>query len=205
MNATQLFFDQGMPGSLSYDAYRSMIEALLEEGKTTGSNHSELYVNFTRMNLQRMKRIKKNYQPSDDLAQLVQQCRTQTWLVLTEAWCGDAAQSVPMMANLAELNEDIDLKLILRDEHPEIMDNYLTDGGKGIPKLIALSPDGLEYFTWGPRPAPAQQMVRDYKAMEEPKPDYLSFAETVQKWYAADAGKTFEFELKHCLSTLIVA
>lgn len=190
-----------MPGSLSYNAYRLLIEELLSEEKTTGTNHSELYVNFTRMNLQRMKRIKKTYTPSAEISEMVKQCPHQTWLVLTEAWCGDAAQSLPMMANLAELNEHIELRLILRDEHPEIMENYLTDGGKGIPKLIALSPESVEYFNWGPRPAPAQQMVRDYKAMEEPKPDYLTFAESVQRWYGADAGQTFERELKHCLST----
>lgn len=202
MIALNHFFEKGLPGSRSYEAYRVHIEELLAEGKTTGTNFSELYVNFTKMNLQRMKRIKKTYSPSADITALVKQCTAQTWLILTEAWCGDAAQSVPMMANLAELNDQIELKLILRDEHPEIMNNYLTDGGKGIPKLIALSPEGAEYFNWGPRPAPAQQMVRDYKAMEEPKPDYLTFAETVQRWYAADGGQTFERELKHCLSTL---
>ncbi len=202
MNALTRFVDAGMPGSMSYNGYRLLIERLLEEDKTTGTNHSALYVNFTRMNLQRMKRVKKTYTPSSALVDLVKTSEKQTWLVLTEAWCGDAAQSVPMMANLAELSDNITLKLILRDEHEEIMNLYLTDGGKGIPKLIALNANGLEVFNWGPRPAPAQQMVRDYKAMAEPKPDYLTFAESVQRWYGADAGKTFEREMIYCLSTV---
>jgi hypothetical protein len=201
MNALTNWFVQGMPDALTYNGYISHIEELLANNKTTGANQSELYVNFTRLNLQRMSRIYKTYAPNAELLEAVKRLPAQTWVVITEAWCGDAAQSVPLIARLAEANEHIALKLILRDQNPAIMDLYLTDGGKGIPIWIALGNEGNELFHWGPRPEPAQQMVRDYKAMEEPKPAYLDFAETVQRWYAADRGATFSDEALRCFST----
>lgn len=205
MKALHEFYQQGMPGSMTYNAYANLISTLLDEGKTTGPNQSDLYVNFTKLNFTRMKRVKKTFRPPQPLAELVKTQQKQTWLIISEAWCGDAAQSVPMMANLAEENPDIELRIILRDEHPEIMNLFLTDGGKGIPILIALDESGKVLFYWGPRPEPAQQMVRDYKALPEPKPDYLEFAESVQRWYAADRGTTFSQEISDRLLTLNMA
>lgn len=180
---------------MSFDAYMQLTEQLAAEGKTTGPNQSEVLIHFTKLNLTRMRRIAKSYSPSAEIKAAVEALPAQKWLVITEPWCGDAAQTVPMMAALAALNSKIELRLILRDSHTDIMDLFLTDGGKGIPKLVAISPENSVLFHWGPRPAPAQQMVRDYKAMPEPKPDYLTFAESVQKWYLADRGQTFEAEI----------
>ncbi len=202
MKALNEFYQNGLPGSMTYDAYVNLISNLLEEEKTTGPNQSDLYVNFTKLNYTRMNRVKKTFSPAQPLLDLVKAQKNQTWLVISEAWCGDAAQSVPMMANLAEKNPEIKLQIILRDEHPEIMDLFLTDGGKGIPVLIVLNETGKVLFHWGPRPEPAQQMVRDYKALPDPKPDYLKFAESVQSWYAADRGKTFSQEIADHLLTV---
>lgn len=203
MNALSTYLASGMPGSMNYLEYLSRIESLLKEGKTTGDNHSPLYLNFTELNLTRMKRVGKTYTPSSSLIASTEQLEPQTWIVITEAWCGDAAQSVPMMHRLASLNPSIDFRLILRDEHPEIMDLFLTDGGKGIPVLIAINAAHEVVFHWGPRPQEAQQMVRDYKAKPEPKPDYLSFAEDLQRWYAKDRGSSFDKELLAVFSTLL--
>jgi hypothetical protein len=205
MNALQTYFQQGIPGSLNYGEYVQRIDTLLAAGKTTGNNHSEFYLNYTQLNVRRMNRVAKTFKLGDDLRQLLVAAIPQTWLVLTEAWCGDAAQSLPLMNALAAANPDIKLRLILRDEHPEIMNLYLTDGGKGIPVLISLAADGHELFHWGPRPAPAQQMVRDYKAAPEPKDDYMKFTEKLQLWYLEDGGKTFQNEFKALISTLNAA
>src|SRR5690606_18563271 len=88
----------------------------------------------------------------------------QTWLVLTEAWCGDAAQSIPFMVKAASHSPLVDIRFILRDEHPRVMDGYLTHGGRSIPKLIALQNENLEeLFTWGPRPQVLQQQYLAYR------------------------------------------
>lgn len=199
MNALINYLEAGMPQSLSFDDYIALTEQLAADGKTTGLNQSEVLIHFTKLNLTRMRRIVKSYSPSAEIKAAVEALPPQTWIIITEPWCGDAAQTVPMMAALAALNSKIDLRLILRDSHADIMDLFLTDGGKGIPKLVAISPENSVLFHWGPRPAQAQQMVRDYKSMPEPKPDYLKFAESVQKWYLADAGKTFETEVRYLL------
>lgn len=195
MKALTSYLESGMPNSMSYDAYLALSEQLAFEGKTTGPNQSEVLIHFTKLNLTRMRRIAKGYVPSAEIKAAIEALPAQTWMVISEPWCGDAAQTVPMMAALAALNPNINLHLILRDSHTDIMDLFLTDGGKGIPKLVAISPENRVLFHWGPRPAQAQQMVRDFKAMPEPKPDYLKFAESVQKWYLADAGYSFEQEL----------
>ena len=60
------------------------------------------------------------------------------WLVLSEGWCGDAAQLLPVINKKAELSENIKLKVLLRDENEELMNQFLTNGGKAIPKLIII-------------------------------------------------------------------
>lgn len=203
MNELKKWMDAGMPASMSYSAYIILTEELLAQGRTTGENQSDLYINFTQLNLQRMRRIAKTFTPNDALAQFTRQLTPQTWVVITEPWCGDAAQTVPLIAALAQLNQGIELRLILRDEHPAIMNLYLTNGGKAIPIWVALNEAHEAMFTWGPRPAEAQQMVRDYKAMEAPKPDYLEFAQSVQKWYTADQGRSFSSEVSKLFSTVV--
>lgn len=113
--------------------------------------------------------------------------------MLTEAWCGDAAQNLPVIAKVAQLNPHITLTLLLRDEHPEIMDVYLTHGGKSIPKLIAVAENGTELFTWGPRPEALQELVEAYKA--NPDRPYAEFLEEVQRWYNADKTESVQREL----------
>ncbi len=131
---------------------------------------------------------------SADLQQLAYQIPApQTWYVLTEAWCGDAAQNLPVIAKVAGLNPHITLTLLLRDEHPEIMNAYLTHGGKSIPKLIALDDDGNELFTWGPRPQVLQEIVWDYK--KNPTVPYTEFLEHAQRWYNTDKTESVQGEM----------
>jgi hypothetical protein len=203
MNALQKELTAGLKDAMGYQQYLKLIEQLHETNSTTGINQSELYVNFSKLNYRRMKRVYKTFSINADLAQVIEQLPPSTWVVITEAWCGDAAQTVPLMARLAELNPAIDLKLLLRDSHDSIMNEYLTNGGKAIPILVGFNAQYEQLFVWGPRPQPAQQMVRDYKALSEPKPDYLTFAESVQKWYTADAGFTFSEEMTALLSPLV--
>jgi len=187
---TQTHINQAM----SYEDYVKLIQHLLSENKTTGENHSPAMIDYTKMNLRRMQRISKTIALEELLVMKLQHVATpMIWLVLTEAWCGDAAQNVPVLAKMADENDQISLKLILRDENLDVMDAYLTAGGRSIPKLICLTADLKELGTWGPRPQPVQQMVREFK--QQGNGDYKKFTEQVQLWYARDKTQTMQREM----------
>lgn len=185
----------------SYESYRKLIDELLTEDKTTGDNHSEDYLNYTKMNVQRMNRMDKTIDLSDELRSKLKDlpCKL-NWLVLTEAWCGDAAQNVPILAKIAAQSDNINLRLLLRDEHLEIMDQYLTNGGRAIPKLAVFDEQFNELATWGPRPDEVQEMVLENKRTE--KLPYQEFAKVVQKWYAKDKGKSLQLEIQELLEEI---
>lgn len=189
---TQHLVDQ----SMTYSAYRELIDKLLDQQKTTGHIHTEAYLDYTRMNVQRMNRWDKTAKVSDSLKEAIQAIQEdQLWLVITEAWCGDAAQNIPYLVKLAELNPRIQIRFILRDSHPEVMDEYLTDGARSIPKLVAVTADlGCELFIWGPRPQSAHDMVMDYKK-DSKGMSYQEFSQTLHLWYAKNKNAELEEEL----------
>jgi len=182
--------------AMSYPKYRELAVQLHAAGKTTGPDQSETMLNYSKMNEHRMKRLDKTIVLSDEIVAAVNAVKApQTWLVITELWCGDAAQNVPFMNKLAELNPLIELKLVLRDENPELINRFLTNGGKSIPILIALNNQQEVLWKWGPRPVYAQNMMYAYKNAPEPKMLYNEFAETLHKWYADDKTKSSQSEL----------
>jgi hypothetical protein len=114
-------------------------------------------------------------------------------LVLTEDWCGDAANTVPVIARLAEVVPHIELRLLKRDEHPELMDGYLTAGARSIPLAIALDSDFSPLGRWGPRPRELQEFVlREKRAGIRPSADIYRDTRT---WYARDRGASTLREL----------
>lgn len=187
-------------GSFDYAEYRKHIAERLEQGLSTGDGVPESYVQYSKLNETRMNRIDKTLNLDPETVAAIEAIDEPVqWVVLTEGWCGDAAQNVPIIAALADLNPLIELHLILRDQHLELMDAFLTNGGRSIPKLIAVRKSTGEIIgQWGPRPEAAQQMVRDYKAQPEGEREpYADFQIKVQKWYAEDKGYSTqkEFEL----------
>lgn len=188
--------------ALSYQQFISLSERLLQENRTTGANQSQAMIEYTRLNDRRMKRLNKTLNLETPLVEKLKGISTPwIWLVLTEAWCGDGAQNIPVLAKMADQNENISLKVLLRDENLDIMDNYLTNGGRSIPKMICLTPDLEEIGTWGPRPKPVLQMVADFKKI--PDGDYKAFAEKVQLWYARDKAQAIQAELTDLLDEWI--
>lgn len=180
---------KSLENTYTYQEYKDLVKQLLAEGKSTGSNQSEDLTNYSMLNDRRMKRLDKTIKISDDIGQeIIQLKEPQTWLVLTEGWCGDAAQNLPVLQKMTDLNENINLKLVLRDENLELMDLFLTNGGRSIPKLIALDRDNNVIDSWGPRPTVATKMVDAYKA-ENGALD-AHFKEDLQVWYNKDKGKS---------------
>ena len=177
--------------TISYKDYRALVRNLLAEGKATGPEQSEDLTNYSRLNDRRMKRLDKTIKISEEVMLAFQKIKQpQTWLVLTEGWCGDAAQNIPVLNKIAEATEQIDLKIVLRDEHLPLMDLFLTNGGRSIPKLIALDKDNNVIDSWGPRPTTATKMAADYK--EKNGALDLVFKEDLQVWYNKDKGKSVQ-------------
>ena len=192
--------DKVIENAYTYEEYRNMIDELLAEGKTTGSNHSDSMIHYTKMNAHRMNRLDKRSDLTDDLkAELDKVQELMIWLVLTEAWCGDAAQNLPVINKMAEYSDKIDLKLILRDENLAIMDQFLTNGkSRSIPKLISIDKETKEVLgSWGPRPATARELY-DSLRNDENIP-YQEVSEKLQKWYTENQNQEIQSEFAELL------
>ena len=181
--------------AISYEAYKQLVDDLLAAGKATGPASSEALVHYSALNQQRMHRLEKTTEVLPAVREQVSGIgKPQTWLVLTEGWCGDAAQSLPVMHALAELNPLISLRLLLRDDNLELMDRYLTNGvSRSIPKLIGLdTATGEELFTWGPRPTALQE---SFMGMRGEGLSYDVIKEELQRWYNKDKTASIQQEL----------
>jgi hypothetical protein len=195
-------FKKKIQEAYNYEDYRSMIDELVAQGKTTGPIQGEMMMQHTTMNVQRMNKWGKIAKFDASAIERVNNLKcVHTWLVLTEAWCGDAAQNIPFMAKLAEQSPLINLKLLLRDENLDLMDQYLTNGGRGIPKLIVLNDKNEVVGDWGPRPEAAQEILHKHKTSEDW--DHDAFHKELHLWYAKDRGQTTTHELldlvDHCM------
>jgi len=107
-------------------------------------------------------------------------------LVIAEDWCGDASSTVPVLARLASDAPGLELRVILRDQNPEVMDQYLTNGSRSIPIVIALDDRFRELGHWGPRPRELQAWVMANR-LTVPKAELYP---QVRHWYARDHGET---------------
>jgi len=181
--------------AISYEALVALFDELVAKGQTTGFDQSEAFVHYTVLNQQRMHRWEKTIQLLPSVESAMRSITLpQTWLVLTEAWCGDAAHIIPVLHTLAALNPLITLGFVFRDENPELMDRYLTNGvSRSIPKLIAVDTATLEeLFTWGPRPAPLQEI---FLKMRDEGMAYAAIKEELQRWYNKDKAVTIQQEM----------
>lgn len=185
---------------MSYKAYRNQVSELVENKSTTGEAQTQALINYTMLNDRRMKRWDKTVKVSEQVAEVVNNyTKKVTWLVLTESWCGDAAHVMPVINKIAELNPNIDFKVVLRDDHEDLMNAFLTNGNKSIPKLIAIDNEENRVLdSYGPRPSTATKLVNEYKA------EYgvltPEFKEDLQRWYNKDKGQTAIKDLLELLS-----
>lgn len=181
--------------ALTYEQYHQLIKKLLWEGKTTGADQGVDQLKYAKLNFRRMKRVFRTTLISEDLIDIFQKIdRKQLWVVLSEGWCGDVAEILPALARLAEQTEKIDLRILLRDENPELMEAYLTNGKRSIPKLIALDDKTkTELFTWGPRPKIFQNLALGRKIDPRMSPD--EFYELLHKEYTLDKTNSLQKEL----------
>ena len=158
---------------ISSEAYRTFFEEVVAKGEPYGPPDAGHGIDYTKLNLARTRRIE-----------------------ITEPWCGDGAQNLPVLQALAALAPKIDMHILLRDSHLEVMDRYLTNGGRSIPKLVAFDGEGKELFQWGPRPAAAQALVLGNKTLPEAERlDKDALAEALHRWYHGNGGMEVMNEL----------
>jgi len=181
--------EKSIETSQSYKSYTDLVSKLVSEESTTGNEKTEPFINYTMLNNRRMKRWNKTIKISEEVKEkLAKNENKMTWLALTESWCGDAAHVMPVFNKLAELNDSIDFKVVLRDENEDLMSLFLTDGNKSIPKLIMIdNASGEVINSYGPRPSEATKMVNDYK--KEHGKLSLEFKKDLQSWYNNDKGQ----------------
>lgn len=186
----EIIVQKALQKAMSYPNYRALVDEHVKLGTSTGPNQTEALSNYTMLNQRRMKRLDKTTKISkEDQETLASFDKDITWLVLTESWCGDAAQTMPVMHKMAEMsNGNIALKVVLRDENLELMNEFLYNGGRSIPKLIAIDNTTNKIIgDWGPRPSIATKMVNDYK--EEHGKLTPEFKQDLQVWYNKDKGQ----------------
>ena len=203
--------DKILAASQTYSSFRREVDRLLVIKKSTGEDHSESMLAYTRQNVQRMNKWDKILTLTEDSQLRIQGiARPVILLTIVEAWCGDVAQILPVLSRIAEASPMVDLQIVLRDEHPELMDQFLTNGARAIPKVIILDKETNEVMgTWGPRPSEAQAMVMDMKETvkilpEEEQADFRQkSSEAMHAWYARDKGQRVQIEFLNTLMPLV--
>lgn len=192
-----IFSEEG----LSYTAYRNLIDELLAQHKTTGPDHSEAMLHYTKMNVHRMSRVDKTVALNEGLLNVLTSLQgSYRLLVISEGWCGDAAQIVPVFDKIAStFPEKFKLRFVLRDMNLPLIDAHLTNGGRAIPVLLVLGEAGNVMAKWGPRPNEIQELLKEWKKEET---DIMALAEKLHGWYAKDKTANTQKELTLLFSGL---
>ncbi|MCF6140015.1 thioredoxin family protein [Flavobacterium sp. K77] len=191
--------NQSLKQSYSYPEYKQLITDLLTQNKSTGSQQTADLTHYSALNEARMKRLDKTIVVTPEIMNGLQTLRKEyILLVITEGWCGDAAQILPIINKMAALTPSIELRLVLRDDNEELMNLFLTNNAKSIPIVIAVEKEtGTVLNSWGPRPNGALELVSNYKKEFGVIDDNLKT--NLQLWYLQDKGLSTQSEILQLL------
>lgn len=184
----------------TYAEFRALVGRLAAGHRTTGPEQSPGLVRYTDQNQGHLDRAYALPLLPGLLEQLRTQHQPEQWLVLGEAWCGDTAHILPILAHLAdESGGRVALHVVLRSEHPALMAAHQTDGKNSIPKLIRRdAATGADLGDWGPRPAAAQELA--HRLHNDKLLHTNQVVKQMNEWYAADNGQSVQQELLALLS-----
>mgnify|MGYP000078865302 CR=1 FL=1 len=187
------FADRRPHNGLSYADYRAQWREQKDQSANGLDPDERKTLHYLNYNWERQAHVHDNYTPSEDLQKAMDAIdEPQLWMVLTEPWCGDSAFLLPVLAEAAALSDDISLRILLRDDNLDVMDQYLTDGSRSIPKMAAFGEDGEELFTWGPRPEGARQKFAE---LREQYDDKMEMVKRLVAYYEDGAWRETDTEL----------
>jgi hypothetical protein len=185
---------------LKCEEYSELINSLIQDFPGSGSVSKGKY-ELLRLNQARIRRIDSTFQPDEKIKEIISGIeKKQTWLVLTEPWCGDSAQNIPYIKNISGLNPLINFRLLFRDENPDIMDLYLTGESRSIPILVSFDDQWNELFRWGSRPKTAAILVKELKNSGS---DKTEIEQKLHKWYAINRGEEVCSEICEVLRNVL--
>ena len=171
-----------------WDNAVSYTEYLTNAGERLGNpkdTQEAEYAEYYRLGIQRMNRMWEKYHPnSEQVETLAKKKFNGKILIISEAWCGDASQVIPVVVKFFE---QFEVKISYRDQEPSLIDSYLTNGGKSIPIVIFLDEDFNEIAHWGPRPKHGTELLNKHKANPEEFPKEKFYVE-LQTYYAKNRG-----------------
>ena len=192
--------------ALSYPAYVELAGHLIENRQTTGIYHSDDSVSKSAQNLLIIQDLLETITIQEQVIKILQVYQVPlTWLAITESWCIDSANSLPVIYKMSQVNANIQLKVILRDSS-SIIDNFTTRGSRSIPKVICLDAESLVVLgVWGPRPAEleAKIMVKVKHLNNAPNNDEIKRREKIRSiiksWYNENQAQSIQQEVLESL------
>ncbi|BAO54682.1 thioredoxin family protein [Nonlabens marinus] len=193
--------EAALENSMSYLQYRTFVESHAINHTNSGDEQTPALAQYTALNHQRMKRQDKVMRLKEEsLNFLASLQRKLIFLCITETWCGDAAQTMPMINKIAVAG-GVEFRIVLRDENLDLMDRFLTNGARSVAKVILLDAETHEAVaSWGPRPTAATPLVAEEKrAKGALSPE---FKQQLQTWYNKDKGEETERDIITLLKQL---
>ncbi|MEO6902428.1 MAG: thioredoxin family protein [Bacteroidia bacterium] len=189
--------------SFNFNEYLTFLTKQVVNGINT-TTLSEEQKKAIPLNLVRMKRISDRVTIIPELKNIVSSIKEHwQWIILTESWCGDGAQNIPIIAKIVQLSDKITLKIILRDENLDLMDGHLTEATRSIPKLICINTKtNEETGSWGPRPRLIQEQIDEMKKknLSITHDDLVYY---IHLCYAKDRNNTLQSEFVDLISNWI--
>lgn len=171
------FWDEG----INYEQYLQLAQEHIDNPNTDPE-----YLEYFKLGLMRMNRMMKSFNATDEQNALLEQKQFKgKILIITEPWCGDASNAVPVVQKFFNNNE---MRITLRDQEPSLIDHFLTNGGKSIPIVIFLNENFEVINSWGPRPAYGLELFKKFKANPETY-DKGKFHNELQVYYAKNKGQ----------------
>lgn len=202
MNATDL--SQVIPAewkteAISFATHQALHAQWVQEVSSSAGLDKPEMAHYSKLNFQRMHRLEKTFVPSLPWSDILTAVDVPAdWIILTETWCGDAAQNLPLLEKVIEGQSHIRTLYLWRDQNLELMDAFLTRGGRSIPKVIFTDREtGKVRGSWGPRPAAADAVFLELKAKHGA--DYTPIVTAMQQWYNQDKGQSFERDFRESL------
>lgn len=178
---------------MNFEEYHALFSQILTSTKVEAPYDDPEYLNYTKLNKSRQKRWAKNGVILEETKIVFSNLSTkQHWIIISEPWCGDASHIVAFLVKMAELNPMISYEIQLRDSAPFLIEKYLTNGTKAIPKLIIRDENGNDRAVWGPRPEKAQNMFLSLKEANIEKTEQKI---ALQNWYNEDEGVAIQKEV----------